>query len=165
LLGVWFVAVQQVHALNSWVAREWEWPFYVVAAGALILVVGLLTGAPAMAIPACIVAGIGGTLYYQLRFNDWDTWKFLWTLLPGFVGSGTILTGLFGEDTRHNLARGANLLALSAVMFMISAAFFKRLTILGPYGVPALLMLLGLYVIVRGVIRSRGSGRGQNAAG
>src|SRR5574341_1612109 len=100
LLGVWFVAVRQVPALKTWMDVQFVWPFYVIGAGALILFIGLLTGAPAMAIPASIVAGIGGILYYQNRSNDWESWSFLWTLIPGFVGVGTIIVGLLGEDTR-----------------------------------------------------------------
>ncbi len=165
LLGVWFVAVQQVPVLKAWRDIQFEWPFYVVGAGAVILIVGLITGAPAMAIPACIVAGIGGILYYQNRFSDWDSWSFLWTLIPGFVGIGTILTGLFGEDTRHNLGHGLNLVVISAVLFLVFAAIFQRLNILGPYGPAALLILLGIYVILRGIFRSHGPSGGQTAAG
>ena len=165
LLGVWFVAVRQVPALKAWTSLQFEWPFYVVGVGAVILLIGLLTGAPAMAIPACIVAGIGGILYYQNRFNDWESWSFLWTLIPGFVGVGTILTGILGEDTRHNLGRGINLMVISAVLFLVFAAIMQRLNFLGPWGPPALLILLGLYVIARGLLRSRGPNGGQNAAG
>lgn len=160
LLGVWFFAVRQVPALRNWMELQFEWPFYVVAAGAVILLLGLITGAPAMSIPACIVAGIGGILYYQNRFNDWESWSFLWTLLPGFVGIGTILTGLFGEDTRRNLGHGINLLVVSAALFLIFSAIMGRLNLLGPYGPAALLVLLGIYVIVRGLVRSRGGSGG-----
>ncbi len=163
LLGLWFVAVRQVPTLKAWAEIQFAWPFYVVGAGALILAIGLLTGAPNMAIPACIVAGVGGILYYQNRFNDYESWSFLWTLIPGFVGVGSILAGLLGEDTRHNLGRGINLLVISAVLFLIFAAVFQRLNILGAYGPAALLILLGLYVIGRGLIRSRGSNGGQSA--
>lgn len=165
LLGLWFVAVQQVPALKAWSDIQFDWSLYVVAAAVLILVVGLLTGAPAMAIPACIVAGIGGILYYQSRFNDWESWSFLWTLIPGFVGLGTILTGLFGEDTRHNLSHGLNLVVISAVLFLVFAAIFQRLSILGAYGPAILLILLGLYVLGRGLLRSRGSSGGKDASG
>ncbi len=158
LAGVWFVAVRQVPALKAWIDIQFEWPFYVISAGALILLIGLLTGAPRMAIPAAIVAGIGGILYYQNQSNDWSSWEFLWTLIPGFVGVGTILAGLFGDDTRYNLGRGINLLVISAVLFLIFAAFFKRLNFLGDYGPSALLIFLGLYVIGRGLLRSRKSG-------
>lgn len=160
LLGVWFVAARQMPALKAWAEIQFEWPFYVIGAGALILVVGLLTGAPNMAVPASIVAGIGGILYYQNHFNDWESWSFAWTLIPGFVGVGVILAGLLGEDTRHNLGHGINLLVISAVLFLIFAAIFQRLNILGVYGPAVLLILLGLYVIGRGLIRSRSSTKG-----
>ena len=157
LLGAWFFAVRQFPALRVWSERQFEWPFFVIGAGALILVIGLLTGAPAMSIPACIVAGIGGILYYQNLFEDWDSWSFLWTLIPGFVGIGSILTGLFGENTRRNLAHGLNLVVISAAMFLVFAGLMQRLSILGPYGPAILLILLGLYVIGRALLRARGA--------
>jgi peptidoglycan/LPS O-acetylase OafA/YrhL len=116
-----------------------------------------------MAIPASIVAGIGSILYYQNRTNDWESWAFLWTLIPGFVAVGTLILALLGEDTRHNLARGLNLLVISAAMFLIFAALFQRLSFLGPFGPAALLILLGLYIIGRGLLRGRRSDGGSNA--
>jgi peptidoglycan/LPS O-acetylase OafA/YrhL len=107
------------------------------------------------AVPAAIVAGIGGILYYQDRTGDWESWSFLWTLLPGFVGIGVLLTGLLGEDTRRNIGHGINLLVVSAVLFLVFAALFQRLAFLGPYGPAVLLVLLGLYIIGRGLMRGR----------
>ncbi len=163
LLGVWFFAVRQVPALRAWTEIQFQWPFYVVGTGAVILLIGLITGAPAMSIPACIVAGIGAILYYQQQTNDWESWSFLWTLIPGFVGVGTVLTALLGEDTRHNLGHGINLVVISAVLFLIFAALFQRLNIMGSYGPAVLLILLGLYVMGRGLLRSRGSDGGRDA--
>jgi len=153
LIGVWFIAVQQVPLLKPFSNLNWDWPFYVIGAGVILLVIGLVTDAPRMAIPAAIVAGIGGILYYQNISHDWESWDFMWTLIPGFVGVGNILAGLFGDDLRHNFGRGANLIIVSAVLFLIFAAIFNRINILGNYGVAALLILLGLYVIGRGLIR------------
>jgi hypothetical protein len=161
--GVFYVLAQQVPAFRVWTQLQFQWPFYVIGAGMLILVIGLLTGAPAMAIPACIVAGIGSILYYQNRTSDWESWSFLWTLIPGFVGIGTLIVGLLGEDTRHNLGRGLNLLVVSAVLFLIFAAFFQRLSFLGPFGPAVLLILLGLYIIGRGLLRGKRLDGGSNA--
>ncbi len=155
LAGIWFVAAQQIPALKPWANLQFEWPLYVVGAGVLILVIGMLTGEARMAIPACIVAGVGGILYYQNRTGDWNSWAYLWALVPGFIGVGDILAGLMGEDTRHNLGRGINWLVVSAVLFLIFAAVFQKLNILGPFGPAALLILLGLYIIGRGLIRYR----------
>ena len=158
LIGVWFIAVRQVPILKPFSNLNLDWPFYVIGAGAVLLLIGLVTDAPRMAIPAAIVAGIGGILYYQNISQDWESWNFMWALIPGFVGVGNILAGLFGDDTRHNIGRGINLIVISVVLFLIFAAIFNRINILGNYGVAGLLILLGFYVIGRGLMSSRRGG-------
>jgi len=158
LIGAWFIAVRQVPIMKPYSNLNFDWPFYVIGAGAILLLIGLVTDAPRMAIPAAIVAGIGGILYYQNISQDWESWNFMWALIPGFVGVGNILAGLFGDDTRHNLGRGINLIVISAVLFLIFAMIFNRINILGNYGAAGLLILLGLYIIGRGLIQSRRGG-------
>ena len=162
LIGGWLVATRQIPALQDWIDINFTWPMWTIGAGLLLLLLGLITGAPSMAIPASIIAGIGGILYYQNATDDFGSWSYMWTLIPGFVGVGTILTGLLGENTRANLSRGANLLVTSAVLFLVFATFFGGLDILGDYGPAVILILLGLYILARGFMRS-GSG-GQNEA-
>jgi len=154
-IGVVYFLAPQVPALRALMQIRFEWPFYVVGAGLLILIIGLLTGTPSMAIPASIVAGIGGILYYQNRTGDWASWSFVWTLLPGFAGIGTLIAAVLGEDTRRNLGNGINLIVVSAVLFLVFSALFQRLNFLGGYGPAALLILLGLYIIGRGLLRWR----------
>ncbi len=155
LAGVLYILSPRLPFLEGWLRLQFQWPFYVIGAGLLILILGLLTGTPSMAIPACIVTGIGGILYYQNMTGDWASWEFLWTLLPGFVAIGLLITGLLGEDSRKNFSSGLNLLVTSAAMFLVFAAIFQRLYFLGPYGPAALLILLGVYVIGRGLLRGR----------
>jgi len=159
LIGAWLVVTKQVPAVQDWI-DNFTWPMWTIGAGVLVLLIGLITGAPGMAVPASIIAGIGGILYYQNATDDYSSWSYMWTLIPGFVGVGTILAGLLGENTRANLARGVNLLVTSAVLFLVFATFFGGLNILGEYGAAIILILLGLYVLARGFLRS-GSG-GQN---
>ncbi len=83
-----------------------DWPMWVVFSGAVLLVIGLLVGAPGMAVPACIVAGIGGILYYQNATGNWESWAYMWTLIPGFVGVGSILAGILGEDFKSSVRHG-----------------------------------------------------------
>jgi peptidoglycan/LPS O-acetylase OafA/YrhL len=109
-----------------------------------------------MSIPAAIVAGIGGILYYQNANDDFASWSYMWTLIPGFVGVGTILAGLLGEHTRSNLARGLNLIGISAVMFLVFATLFGGVGILGPNGAAIALIVLGVYILLRGFLRNRG---------
>lgn len=153
LLGVLFFAQRQSPAVAAWMNMYMQWPLNIVAGGALLLVVGLLLGVPSMAIPAAIVAGIGGILYYQTKTNDMESWSYMWTLIPGFVGVGTILSGLFSKNMQQ--ARGGvNLMVISAVLFVIFAAYFGKLNLLGSYGPAILLILLGAWVLIRGLLRN-----------
>jgi hypothetical protein len=156
LVGGWMILTNQVPAIHEWIQAHSTGSVYTMGAGVLILLIGLFTGSPGMAIPAAIVAGIGGILYYQDLNGDYSSWSYMWTLIPGFVGVGTILAGLLGENTRHNLARGLRLLVISAVLFLAFGTFLGGLTILGDYGAPILIILLGVYVLARGFMRGRG---------
>jgi hypothetical protein len=155
LAGAWFVASRQIPALRPWANLHFEWPDYVIAAGALMLILGLTTGRPRMAIPASLIAGVGVILLYQNRNQDWESWSFMWTLIFAFVGIGVILAGLFGDDLSYNLKRGLSLFVISAALFLVFATLMGRLSVLGDYGAAALLIFIGLYVIGRGLFRSR----------
>lgn len=154
LLGAWFIAQQQVPALKEWVALYMDWPLNIVAIGGVILLIGILLGAPGMAIPASIVAGVGGILYYQQRFEDYQSWSYMWTLVIGFIGVGQVLSGLLGSG-RREISSGLNTIVVSAVLFVIFAAIFGKLTLLGSFGPAILLILLGIWVIARGLWRGR----------
>ncbi|HSO11879.1 MAG TPA: hypothetical protein VLT51_05855 [Anaerolineales bacterium] len=162
IIGGWLLVTRQVPALQAWMEDNFTWPMWTIGAGLLVLLIGLFTNAPGMAVPASIIAGIGGILYYQNRTSDFASWSYMWTLIPGFVGAGSILAGLLGENTRRNLGHGLRLLVTSAVLFLIFATFFGGLSILGDYGLPVVLILLGVYVLARGFMR--GGRRDSNEA-
>src|SRR5688500_15135654 len=161
LFGAWLVVTRQVPALQNWLEDNFTWPMWTIGAGLLVLLIGLITGAPGMAVPASIIAGIGGILYYQNSTGDFGSWSYMWALIPGFVGIGTILAGLLGENTRTNLAHGLNLLAISAVLFLVFGTFFGGLAILGDYGAAILLILLGRYILARGFVRQGPGGQSE----
>jgi hypothetical protein len=153
LLGSWMVVTKQVPAVQHWISENYIWPMWVIGAGALIFLMGLISGNPEMAIPASIVAGLGGIFYYQELHNNYGTWSFMWTLIPGFVGVGHILAGLLGERTRHNLSHGLRNLVVSAVLFLVFGTLLGGLNLLGDLGAPILIILLGVYVMARGIMR------------
>jgi len=151
LIGGWFLLNQTMPEFRKFFEPYTEWPSNMLLIGAAILVIGLATGSPSLAVPAAIVAGIGGILYYQKATSDYNSWSYMWTLIPGFIGLGTILQGLLGENTAHNLKRGLNLMVISAVLFLVFAAFLGGWNILGNYGPAVLLILLGLWVLGSGL--------------
>ena len=154
LLGGWFLLGQLVPGLQSWVDLQLSWPMIVIGVGVLFLITGLLASVPDLAVPAAIIAGIGGLLYWQNETGNWASWAYAWTLIPGFVGVGIILAGLFGKQPGKALREGLNVIVVSLILFAIFASFLGGQNIFGPYW-PVLLILLGLWLLVRPFWRSR----------
>ncbi len=155
LLGTAFLAFQLVPALRAWVeAVNWArgWPLIVVGMGAFLLLLGLVSGEPGMAVPACIVGGIGGLLLWQNATGEWQSWAYAWTLIPGFVGVGTLLSGLLGGTLRRDFGTGAWLVLVSLILFGIFASLLGGPQWLVGYW-PVLLILLGLVLFVRALLR------------
>jgi hypothetical protein len=150
LLGAWFLVTQWVPELQIWQS----WPWIIMGVGGLLLIIGLLAGVPAMAVPACIVGGIGGVLYWQNATGNWDSWAYAWTLIPGFVGVGIVVSGLLGGETRQSIRGGGWLILISLVLFAVFGSLFGGRGLLGPYW-PALLILLGLLLLIRSLFRPR----------
>jgi hypothetical protein len=158
LVAGWLVAVRLKPELANIFHLTFDWPMWVIFAGAGLLVIGLLVGAPDMAVPACLVAGIGGILYYQNATSDWASWSYMWTLIPGFVGIGKILSGILGGDFLGCLREGLKLILTCAILFTIFATLFNAWTVFGPYSVYipiVLLLVLGTCLIVSGIIRRK----------
>jgi len=152
LLGALLLLAQINPAWRGLLGLEWSWPLIIVAVGLGLGVMGLITGAPGMAIPACIVAGIGGILYWQNLTGSWLSWTFAWALIPGFVGVGMILAALLGEGGWSQAGKGAESILVSLVLFLIFGSLFGGMTGFGPYW-PALLVLVGAVQLVRRVLR------------
>ena len=155
IIGGLLLAVQLVPGWKAWFETNFEWPLTIVFIGAGLLLLGLLIGAPGMAVPACIVAGIGGILYYQNATGDWDSWAFMWALIPGFVGIGTILAALLGGgELRRALRDGFSSIVASVVLFVVFGSLFGDLSFLGAYW-PVLLILLGLVIFAQVLFRPK----------
>lgn len=152
LLGAWFLAVQIVPGLD-WFWNIFSWPMFVIGVGVFLLLLGLVLGAPGMAIPACIVGGIGGLLYWQNATGHWESWSYAWTLIPGFVGAGLMLASLLGEGGKENFRVGAWMSFISLIVFVIFGAFFGT-NILGTYW-PVLLIAFGVWILVQPLFRAR----------
>lgn len=154
LLGAWFLATRLVPDLGAWVKQftSGSWP--VVIAGGIILLIGLLVGSPGMAVPAAIVAGIGGIMVYIDGPGKASDWAFLWTLIPGFIGIGQILEGLLGGNFRKGLRQGTDGLIASLFLFLIFAAIFGQWDLLGSFGPAILMIVFGVVVLVRGLLRT-----------
>jgi len=153
LVGAAFLAAQFAPNLFQWLRPELNWPLFVVGAGLVLLVIGLLADEPGMAVPACIVGGVGGLLYWQNMTGRWETWSFTWALIPGFVGLGVILSGILSGNTAQSLRDGGRTILVSLVLFTVFG------TLMGGQftGVvwPALLIVAGVILLIGNILRDR----------
>lgn len=154
LIGGLLLAVRIFPSMGSWLEIRFAWPMFVIGAGLLLLLIGLLVRTPEMAVPAAIVTGVGCLLYWQNATGRWESWAYAWTLIPGFVGIGTILSGLLGRNPRQSLREGGSLIFISLIMFAIFSSFLGGRAFFGNYW-PLLLILLGLWILIRPLFRAK----------
>ncbi len=158
LIGGWYLAVQLFEPLEDWLDNFAEWPFLIIGLGLLFLVAAVVSGVTGLAIPGTIISGIGGILYYQNYYNDWESWAYAWTLIIGFVGIGVFIMHLLEGNLRKAVSEGGNTILNSAVLFLIFGSFFRAIfgkdPFLGDYW-PLLLIVAGLWMLVRPFLRRR----------
>ena len=156
LIGAWFLASQFnfVPSLNEIIDVQYQWPFIVIAVGLFLFLIGLLTRSPGMCVPACIVGGIGGILYWTNVTQRWGDWSYLWTLIPGFVGVGSILTTLIGGGNSRGYREGFRLILISLILFVVFIMLFSGQGYFVRYW-PILLILAGVWVIIQTIIRKK----------
>ena len=154
LIGAWFAALQLVPGLGDWINIEFTWPWMIIAVGVVLLVVGLVSGVPGLAIPACVVGGVGAILYWQVVTDGWVKWAFAWALMPSFVGLGVLLSSILEGRTAKGVREGGWLILIGVVLFVIFGSVFGSLGWLGPYW-PLLVVAFGLLLVVQGLLRVR----------
>lgn len=151
-LGVWFLAVQMFPALRAIAYGGDNWPLIIIGVGVLLALVGLVTWVPALLIPACIVGGIGALLYWQNATGNWESWAYAWTLIPGFVGVGVILSGLLSGDRKAVIGGGWTIFN-SLVLLAIFGSFLGGGSLVRYW--PVLLILLGVLLLGQSLFRRR----------
>jgi len=154
LVGAFALVYQLVPGFQDILDLSFDWPMIIVGFGLFLLVLGLLVGAPGMAVPAMIMCGIGGLLYWQNATGNWESWAYTWTLIPGFVGVGVFLAELLEGKFSSAIQGGGWLVLISLTMFVIFASFLGGPAWIGPYW-PILLILVGVVMLVRAFFRSR----------
>ncbi len=151
LLGVFFLVTRFVPGVYGTVS----WPLVVVGVGAVLMVIALVTWTPRLAVPACIVAGIGLILHFLSASGEWWRWSYAWTLIPGFVGVGVGVSTLLEGRPMRALVEGGWPVLISLLLFFIFGSFFGALPWRGPWWA-VILIAIGVLIILRPLVRGRG---------
>ncbi len=155
LVGGYLLVAQFYPQLKFWETANITWPVWILLLAVGMFVFGLLVGAPGMAVPATIVGGIGCILWYQTVTGDFASWLYLWTLIPGFVGVGMLLTGLLEGRVRAVLGAAIWLIVISLVLLIIFGGLFGA-GLVETYW-PVALIAVGLLILIRPLLRRIGA--------
>jgi len=157
VIGAIFLAFRLIPDLRQLWAASFTWPMTILIVALGLLVIGALTGTADMLVPACIVGGIGGILYLQnAGALTWQSWAYLWTLIPGFAGIGQALAGLV-KWKRKDIADGLQAVLVSAVLFLIFGSLMGDLFGYFPLRayLPYVLIALGVLLLIRAFVAPR----------
>ncbi len=155
LAGLYFLAV---NVAELFLQLGWGqlWPgFILLAALAFYLPILVwwerraeLSG---LAVPGTILLVNAAIFFYNAISGDWNAWAYLWALEPLAVGLGLFVTWLVGPHHNGLLAGAGVLTAIGLLLFAIFAAVFGGS--LARIVAPAVLIVLGLIFLLRGLVR------------
>ncbi len=143
-LGVLFL-VGQVFEINVWSMMGVSWPVFVIIPGVLFLALAFMGDkrASGFAVPGMIITGTGAILWYQNVTDNWQSWAYVWTLYPVFVGLALMFMGARrGNEKEYHTGRG--FVNFGLVAFVVGAAFFEGLIFHGSSPLTGWLLPLAL---------------------
>ena len=150
LFGGWFLAVQFVPSLGTFVTQFFDWPWYVIGSGLVFFVAAVVGGVPGLAVPGFIIMGVGAILYYQNATGEWYSWSYMWTLILVSIGIGVFVMHLLEGKLRKALKDGGNTILTGLVMFLIFGSFMRPLfgqqPLFGDYW-PVALIAIGVWLL------------------
>ena len=150
ILGLLFLAKE----IAPQYFQFWDWPFIIIGLGGVFLLWAILSGTGGLAVPGSVLAGIGGIFYYQNLTGDWESWAYIWALIPGFVGVGIIISGIIDRDYKEAFTGGLIMLLISGILFFAFGTAFGLPAEVSTYW-PALLILLGVVALVRALFSGK----------
>ncbi|MCA1568812.1 MAG: hypothetical protein LC798_00510 [Chloroflexi bacterium] len=141
------------------------WPFFVVAAGVAIFVIGLvIADEQGMVIGGAITTTVGLVLLYQDQTGRWESWAYAWALVgPAASGMGLAVWSL-RSGKGGDLRNGTWGLLGGLAMFAIGFLFFEGVIGIGgdrlalpEWLLPVAVIGIGLVVLGRAVLERRDS--------
>ena len=150
-----FFLVTQVFNISLGSIFNLSWPLFIIIPGALCLLLAV-TGDRRMAgfaIPGALITGTGAILWYQNTTDRWESWAYIWTLYPVFVGLA--LSYMARRTGNAEMAKnGSGFIKFGLIAFAVGAVFFELIVFdgmtIGRWTVPALLIAAGGYLLLRG---------------
>ena len=102
------------------------WLFFIIIPGCCFYAMMLLggRGAGSLAIPATVLTTLGLIFFGQELFDYYESWAYIWALLPAAAGIGMVIGGLW-DGKSAMIQGGMHTARVGLGMLLISATFFE----------------------------------------
>ena len=145
--GILFVA----SVTNNWGIWALAWPLEVIAVGIGFLLAAIFLRVIWLLIPAMIITFVGGALAFTTLTGLWNTWSFLWTVVPLALGLAFIIIGLNEQKTALTIV-GAGFAGLAGVAFASLSVFETGWGFVNLIA-PGFVILMGLLILAIGFVK------------
>ena len=144
---------------------EAGWPLLVILPGVILLIAAIVTRPPdgiGFAIAGSIVVTVGGILLYQQETGHWESWSYVWALIPGAAGLAMVVYGALARID-HFVGKGLRLMAIAGTLFLVGMWYFETVFRSGDAPIdlatwwPLFLIGIGVVVVARGAFGARES--------
>lgn len=106
----------------------WLWPFFILVPGAFLLAAAFrgdrVSTGPA--VPGAVLTMLGLIFLYQEITGHWESWAYIWALLPFAVGLALYVAGSRNDDP-ESVETGRRMMRIFGAIFVIGLVFFELL--------------------------------------
>ena len=158
-LGVIALAARQAGFELGNLAED-GWPLFIIVPGIALLVAAFVPAPPdglGFAVAGSVVTTVGAILLYQQNSGNWESWAYVWALIPMAAGIAMAAYGLL-TGFRDIAGNGVRLAAVAGVLFLVGFWYFTTVFETGesPFAVdtwwPVIVVVIGAVVLGRAVL-------------
>lgn len=131
------------------------WPFVIIVPGVMLLASAFGRGGrvnSGTATSGAVLTTLGLIFWYQNVSGNWESWAYIWALLPLAAGVAQMVAGARNEDESVS-ASGRQTARIAAIMFAVGIVFFELIIFdrggFGGYFLPLALIAAGGYMLWR----------------
>lgn len=134
---------------------DFAWPFFIIGPGLAFFVAMFFggRGAGSLAVPGSVITTIGLILLGQSIFDYFESWAYIWALIPVAVGTGMVIAGLWDRKPKM-IQAGTQVASSGLLLLLIFGTFFELFIFHGAgiaaYAWPIVLIAIGACQLLRG---------------
>jgi hypothetical protein len=161
VVGIAILALRQAGVDIGSMFDAGSWPLLIVVPGVVLLASSFLVAPDrglGFAIAGAVVTTVGMILAYQQASDHWESWAYVWALIPTAVGLCMAVYGSIRGE-REIVPVGLRLAAVGAVVAVVGSWFFESIFESGRAPVdlgawwPAILIGVGVLMVGAALLR------------